>query len=74
MILVRDGDGVEGRGFSKKRNPFCNGMNKGSNFILSERMLTARHESTPMRQFCLMTCSYAAEKMREGSSNSLYRK
>ncbi|PAV13790.1 hypothetical protein ASJ81_16430 [Methanosarcina spelaei] len=31
---MRDDDGVEGRGFSKKRMSICNGLNRGSNFAL----------------------------------------
>ncbi len=30
--LARDDDGIEGRGFSKKRMPICNGLDRGSTF------------------------------------------
>jgi len=31
---VRDNKGTEGIGFSKKRMPICNGLDRGSNFAL----------------------------------------
>ncbi len=33
-ILAKDDEGIEGRGFSKKRMPACNGLDRGSNFAL----------------------------------------
>ena len=30
-------NGIEGRGFSKKRMLFCNGMDRGSNFALTRK-------------------------------------
>jgi len=29
---VKGINGIEGRGFSKKRTPICNGLDRGSNF------------------------------------------
>ena len=29
---MRDDEDIEGRGFSKKRMPICNGLDRGSNF------------------------------------------
>ena len=34
---MRDDEGIEGRGFNKKRMPFCNGMDRGSNFALTRK-------------------------------------
>ena len=57
---ARDNKGIEGIGFSKKRMPLFNGLDRGSNFA----SIRKDADCVPRK---------AIKKMRDGPSDSLYR-
>ena len=50
--LVRANDGIEGRGFGKKRMSICNGSNRGSKFALTRN-------GADLPDWCLIVCMEA---------------
>jgi hypothetical protein len=71
---ARDDEGIEGRGFSKKRMSICNGLDRGSNFALirkdadllmvfscvnGNKLTNVRHSKTPIGE--RLTDSYVSE-------------
>ncbi|NOQ28574.1 MAG: hypothetical protein GQ566_00535 [Methanosarcinales archaeon] len=49
---VRANDGIEGRGFGKKRMSICNGSNRGSKFALTRN-------GADLPDWCLIVCKEA---------------
>jgi len=49
---VRANDGIEGRGFGKKRMSICNGSNRGSKFTLTRN-------GADLPDWCLIVCTEA---------------